>query len=678
MNLDVRVETLKGVGTAMAAKLKRLGIVTVGDLLNHYPRRYDDFSEIIPIRQMRPGAVTFRGKIVNIASRRARGRKLTITEAVIADDTGTVKAIWFNNPFLIKQYPVGTAVMVSGNLEFRNNDLALRAPAIEFDSDDSMHTGRIVAVYPETSGLTSKQLRTIIRPVLQQVDELPETLPKDVIKGASLVSRSKAISELHLPTSKEALAKARHRMAFEELFFIIAASLRLKSQLQSESAAEISFNVEVAQEFVKALPFNITNAQRQAAWQILKDMALPHPMNRLLEGDVGSGKTVVAFMAAVMTVRAGYQAALMVPTDVLARQHYKNAMELLGSLGVSVELVLSKQPAAEKAPILKRIAAGEPSLIIGTHALLGEKVEFGQLGLVVIDEQHRFGVNQRQQLKAKSKLFPHLLSMTATPIPRSLALTVYGDLDVSIIDELPAGRKPIATKVVSGRDKEIAYGFIDGEIKKGRQVFVVCPLIDDSEASESKSVTAEVRRLRGGLFRHRRIEALHAKLTPTERQKIMEQFVAGEIDILVATTVIEVGVDVPNATVMLVEGAERFGLATMHQLRGRVGRSVHDSYCFLASDSEAAGARERLEAMERTQDGFRLAQIDLELRGPGQIYGLRQHGLLDLRIANLSDTKLVSEVREAARSFVDDPAIMVQYPQIVERIQRLQAVTTLD
>ena len=678
MNLDVRVETLKGVGAAMAGKLARLGIETVGDLLNHYPRRYDDFSEIIPIRQMRPGLVTFKGEVVNIATRRARGRKLTITEAVIADGTGTVKAIWFNNPFLIKQYPVGTAVMVSGNLEFRNSDLALRAPAIEFDSDDSYHTGRIVAVYPETHGLTSKQIRTIIRPVLGLIDELPETLPKEVIKESSLVSRTKALSELHLPTSKEALDKARHRMAFEELFFIIAASLRLKNQLQSEAAAEISFDVQVAQEFVKALPFNITNAQRQAAWQILKDMSQPHPMNRLLEGDVGSGKTVVAFMAAVMAVRAGYQAALMVPTDVLARQHYKNATEMLGGLGVPVDLLLSKQSAKERKPVLERVAAGEPSFIIGTHALLGDKVEFGKLGLVVIDEQHRFGVNQRQQLKAKSKLFPHLLSMTATPIPRSLALTVYGDLDVSIIDELPPGRKPIATKVVSGRDKEVAYGFIDGEIKKGRQVFVVCPLIDDSDLSDSKSVNAEVRRLRGGLFRHRQIEALHAKLSPSQRQDIMERFVAGKIDILVATTVIEVGVDVPNATLMLVEGAERFGLATMHQLRGRVGRSVHESYCFLASDSQAAGARDRLEAMERTQDGFRLAQIDLELRGPGQIYGLRQHGLLDLRMANLTDTKLVGEVREAARSFVGDSSLMLKYPQIAERIQRLQAVTTLD
>ncbi|TAK89611.1 ATP-dependent DNA helicase RecG [Patescibacteria group bacterium] len=678
MNVDVRVETLKGVGAAMASKLERLGIVTVADLLNHYPRRYDDFSEIISIRQMKPGAVTFRGKVVNIASRRARGRKLTITEAVIADGTGTVKAIWFNNPYLVKQYPVETSVMVSGNLEFRNNDLALRAPAIELDSDDSMHTGRIVAVYPETHGLTSKQLRTVIRPVLERLEGLPETLPKEIIKEASLVSRQQALSELHLPTSRQALDKARHRLAFEELFFIIAASLRLKSQLQDESAPEIDFNVEVAQEFVKSLPFAITNAQRQSAWQILKDMAQPHPMNRLLEGDVGSGKTVVAFMAATMAVRAGYQAALMVPTDVLARQHFKNATSLLDDLGVPVELVLSKQPAADKAPVLARIKAGQPGLIIGTHALLGESVEFSKLGLVIIDEQHRFGVNQRQQLKTKSRFFPHLLSMTATPIPRSLALTVYGDLDVSIIDELPAGRKPIATKVVSGRDKEVAYGFIDGQIKLGRQVFVVCPLIDDSDSLDAKSVNTEVERLRSGLFRHRRIEALHARLTPPERQKIMERFVAGDIDILVSTTVVEVGVDIPNATVMLVEGAERFGLATLHQLRGRVGRSQHDSYCFLASDSSAPGARERLEAMERTQDGFRLSQIDLELRGPGQIYGKRQHGLLDLRLANLTDTKLVSEVRAAARRFVDDPAIMVQYPQITERIQRLQAITTLD
>lgn len=678
MNTDVRVETLKGVGKVVAGNLARLGINTVGDLLNHYPRRYDDFSNIIPIRMMKPGLVTFRGEVVKIAARRARTRKLSITEAVITDGTGTVKAIWFNQPFLVKQYPVGTQVLLSGKLEFKNNDLALQTPAIEVNAEESQHTGRIVPIYPETQGVTSKQLRSLIMPILPLIDELPETLPEQIIDQQKLMSRTKAVLQLHAPSSERMLQKARNRMAFEELFFIIAASLVIKHEIKTERAPKIELKVDAAQRFVKALDFNLTNAQRQSGWQILQDMTSDKPMNRLLEGDVGSGKTVVALLAAMMAIESGHQVALMVPTDILARQHYQKTHALMEKLGIKTALLLGRQPAAEKKAVLKAAASGATQLVIGTHALVSEAVQFHRLGLVIIDEQHRFGVGQRQKLKEKAGCLPHLLSMTATPIPRTLALTVYGDLDISIIDELPPSRQPIATQVLKPTDRDLAYGFIDKQIKEGRQAFVVCPLIEDSDVLGSKSVTAEVERLRKGPFRHRRIGTLHGRLKPAERDETMAQFVTGDLDILVATSVIEVGIDIPNASIMLIEGAERFGLAALHQLRGRVGRGEHDSYCLVASDSNAPGVMERLQALGRTHDGFRLAQIDLELRGPGQVYGRQQHGMLDLQLADLSDTKLVAAVRKAAHDFVIDESAMLKYPKIVARINQLKSVTSLD
>ncbi len=680
MNLDLRVETLPGVGKAVAIKLERLGIATVGDLIHHYPRRYDDFSNIIPIRAMKAGLVTFRATIHSIAARRVRGRKLQITETILSDGTGTVKAIWFNQSFLVTQYPVGTKVLVAGKVEFRNNDLALQSPAIEKDEHDGegRHTGRIVPIYPETEGLSSRQLRNLITPLLGRLDSLDETLPPEVVKEAKLLDRASALREIHAPTSEPALRRARYRVAFEELFYIIAASLVIKHEIKAETAPAISLDIAVAQRFLKTLDFKLTDAQRAAAWQILQDMQDTIPMNRLLEGDVGSGKTVVAVLAGVMALASGYQAALMVPTDILARQHMARIQPILQKLGYTTTLILGRQPVAEKKPALEAVASGKGQFVIGTHALLSESVQFTNLGLVVIDEQHRFGVEQRQKLRTKAGKLPHLLSMTATPIPRTLALTVYGDLDITLIDTLPPGRKMVATKVLAPVDRAAAYGFIDSHISKGRQVFVVCPLIEDSDVLGLKSVTAEVERLKKGVFSHRRIGMVHGRLKPAERDAVMHQFVGGELDILVATSVIEVGIDIPNATIMLIEGAERFGLAALHQLRGRVGRGVHDSYCFITSDSTAPGVQERLQALERTHDGFRLAQIDLELRGPGQIYGRRQHGMLELEMADLNDTRLVAAVRKAADQFVGDPAAMLQYPKVVQRVNRLKNLTSLD
>jgi ATP-dependent DNA helicase RecG len=670
-----------GVGPKLAEKLARLGISTAGDLIRHYPRRYDDFSKIIPIRLMRPGNVTFKGEVERVAGRYARARKLHLTEAIISDGTGTVKAIWFNQSYLAKTIPTGTPVLVSGELKFKNSDLAMQSPAIEVVEPGRItkNTARIVPVYPETAGLSSKQLRALIQPLLPLVATTEESLPEEVLTSSKLLARAKALSEIHFPSSAQSLARAKSRIAFEELWYLMLTSLVIKGELMTEESAAVPFKVEAAKTFVDVLDFEMTPHQKQAAWEIFQDMAKPRPMNRLLEGDVGSGKTVVATMSAVMAMASDYQVALMVPTEILARQHMAKVTPLLAKLGYETVLVLGKQAAKERKAALERIAAGGPLLIIGTQALIGETVKFPNLGLVIIDEQHRFGVEQRSQLKAKSGRLPHLLSMTATPIPRSLQLTVYGDLDISIIEGLPPGRQPITTKVVDNKDRDKAYEFINAQIDEGRQCFVVCPLIEDSEAlDEVKSVTAEFERLSSGPFKHRRLALLHGRLSSSDKQTVMDSFAAGEIDILVATSVIEVGIDVPNVSTILIEGSERFGLAALHQLRGRIGRGEHSSYCFLLADSKSYGASERLKALERSQDGFRLAQIDLELRGPGQIYGKLQHGALDVQLADISDAKLLAHVRGEALKFLSNPNAMLKYPQVQAKVNALKAVTSLD
>jgi ATP-dependent DNA helicase RecG len=467
-------------------------------------------------------------------------------------------------------------------------------------------------------------------------------------------------------------------LAFEELWYLMLASLAIKHEIQTEEAPIIAFNVAAAQAFTNALEFTLTDFQRQAAWEILQDLRKPRPMNRLLEGDVGSGKTVVATMAAVMALAGNYQAALMVPTEILARQHAAKLTPLLKQLGYPTQLVVGKQTAAERRETFDIAQSEAPTLFIGTQALLSEKLAFRNLGLVIVDEQHRFGVVQRQNLKLKSGRLPHLLSMTATPIPRSLQLTVYGDLDITVIPGLPPGRQPITTKVVAAREREATYRFVNEQITAGRQIFVVCPLIEPSDETGSKSVVAEAERLRQGPLRNRRIGILHGRLSPAEKQGVMNDFASHQLDVLVATTVIEVGIDIPNATVMMIEGAQQFGLAALHQLRGRIGRGQHASYCYLLPETKGIDTMKRLQALERSQDGFRLAQIDLELRGPGQIYGTRQHGTLELQFADISDAKLLAAVRKAAEAFIASPGSLERNPVVAARVSALKAVTSLD
>ncbi|MFI5240287.1 MAG: ATP-dependent DNA helicase RecG [Candidatus Saccharimonadia bacterium] len=677
IELDQPIATVKGVGESQAKKLFRLKIYTVGDLLAHYPRKYNDFTNVSTISKLRPGLVTVQGKIVTSATRRARSKRLTITEAILSDDTGTIKAIWFNQSYLLKSLPKGETVVLSGKLEFRNNDLALQSPLIE--KADSLEAGAsIVPVYRETDGLSSKQIHNIVKTVIANLAPLPENLPNEAIVKYKLLARLVALTEVHLPSSTTILEQAKKRIAFEELFGIILASLSLKQEIKTEKSISIPFDQSVAKLFLEHLDFELTDAQRKVAWQILLDLERDHPMNRLVEGDVGSGKTVVALFAAVMTMSAGFQVVIMVPTEILAIQHFEKISKLLTKLSFKVELIVGNAPAKLKKLAIEATSSGEANLVIGTHALLSRDVKFANLGLVVIDEQHRFGVEQRQILKQKAGILPHLLSMTATPIPRSLALTVYGDLDISIIDELPPGRMPITTKLIKNSERDAMYSIVDQEIEAGRQVFLVCPLIEESENLEAKSVLEESDRLKQSIFSHRTIDVIHGKLSSKDKTEVMQRYRNKEIDILIATSVIEVGIDIPNATIMIIEGADHFGLAALHQLRGRIGRGSQSSVCYLLYDSFSPNVAQRLRALERTNDGFRLAQIDLELRGPGQIYGHAQHGILDLQMADVSDTKLVAEVRDSANAFLRDESAMLNYPYIWENVNALKSVTSLD
>jgi ATP-dependent DNA helicase RecG len=508
---------------------------------------------------------------------------------------------------------------------------------------------------------------------------LPEHLPSWLVKQQKLIIYSRAIMQMHFPSSATALANAKKRLGFEEVFQLSLAALLNKYELYKETAIAIPFKEQLARDFVAKLPFKLTDAQRKTAWQIYKDISTTQPMNRLIEGDVGSGKTVVAAMATIMALEQGFQVAFMAPTEILARQHAETLYRLLENIGYGskVGLLIGGLPAAQKKLAQQRIKTGDIGLMIGTHALIAEKVDMHNLGLIVVDEQHRFGVEQRKKLQAKAGHMPHVLHMTATPIPRSLALTLYGELDVSILDEMPPGRQPIITKIESPNSREQLYKKINQELEDGRQMFVVTPLISDTETSKGLSAEEVYERLSKKDFKHRRIGLLHGRLKSAEKDAVMQKFINHEYDILVSTTVIEVGVDVPNASIMLIEGAERFGLAQIHQLRGRVGRGEHQSYCYLIrSDSQAPSVRMR--ALETINDGFKLAEIDLELRGPGAIYGTTQSGALDLRVAKLSDLHLIAAARNAAQSFIDQGEDLKRYPHLNKKVSALRAVTNLN
>lgn len=678
MKFDTDVAEIKGVGDEVAKKLGILGVKTVLELINYLPRRYDDYSNIAAISDITPGHVTIEAVIKEAKGRYVR-RGMHITEAVASDASGSVRLVWFNQPYRAGALKQNQKYYISGEFDLRRGRFSILNPSVELVSDFPINTARIIPIYRETKGLKSGTIRKLIREAILSTEELPEHLPDWLIKSEKLVPYSQAIREMHFPSTENLLATARRRLGFEEIFELTLAALMNKYEFSHNKSLKIEFKQELAKEFVSKLKFSLTYAQRKVIWQIYQDMEKPHPMNRLVEGDVGSGKTVVAAMAALMAMEQGYQVVLMAPTEILARQHAETLHQLLKTVGHADQIGLligSLKPKAKEL-MHARIKAGDVKLIVGTHALISEKVDMHKLGLIIVDEQHRFGVEQRKKLQAKAGHMPHVLHLSATPIPRSLALTLYGELDISIIDELPPGRQVIKTKIVSPNARKNTYQAIDKEIDEGRQVFIVCPLITESDLSKGLSVDEVYERLNKADFKHRRIGLLHGKLKNEDKEKIMKDFQDGKFDILISTTVIEVGVDIPNAGVMLIVGAEKFGLAQIHQLRGRVGRGAHQSYCYLEmSDSKSPGPR--LKALETTTDGFKLAELDLELRGPGAIYGAVQHGALDLRVAKLTDTKLIASARAAAQNFIDKNEKLEQYPHLAMRISALRAVTNLN
>ena len=677
MNLSTKLEQIKGVGPKTAEQLRLAGLLTVGDLLTFLPRRHEDYTGVVAIVDIQPGKATIKARCEKVQTRMVR-RGLKLTSAVLSDETGKLNAVWFNQPYRTQQLAATDEdFYFSGEFEYNYGRYQLTNPSAEKATELPVQAERLVPVYRAIHGLKSQVVRKVLTELRPLMGMLPETLPESIVKEEHLMSRADAISTMHFPVRIEDVAAARERLAFEELFELLLASQLNKLENQKLAGYHMPFEVDTVKAFVAQLPFQLTAAQKRAAWDILQDFEKSTPMNRLLQGDVGSGKTVVAGLAARQAVSHGYQTALMAPTEILAIQHAATLEGLLAPFGITVGLLIGSVKGKARQTLYEQISDGAVDVVVGTHALIQDTVTFKQLGFVVIDEQHRFGVAQRQKLLSKSGTLPHLLAMTATPIPRSLALTVYGELDVSVLGERPANRLPIITKIISPVSAHTIYAHCDQEIAKGRQVYVVCSLIDDNPDNDIKSVQAEYKRLKNSVFGHRQIGLLHGKMKPSEKDQVMRDFKAQKYDILVSTTVVEVGVDVPNATVMIIENADQFGLSQLHQLRGRVGRSEHQSYCYLMMSSTNKPSQ-RLREIEKSNDGFYLAEVDMQLRGPGEIYGKAQHGALNLQIATLGDTQLIARAQKAAKRCTDTGMDLEALPDLAHRVQYYQRLTTLN
>jgi ATP-dependent DNA helicase RecG len=659
--LSAPLTTLRGVGPRQAARLSRLGLHSIGDILYLLPRRHDDFSNLLPINRLEYGEeVTIVARVESAATRETRGG-VTLFKALLSDGTGMIEATWFNQPYLADRIQRGQQIVVSGKVDEYLGRPCFTSPQWEPLQRELLHTGRLVPVYPLTEGIAARWLRGLVkRTVDYWAPRLPDPLPPSVREQYDLLDLGAALQQAHYPDSHKALEKAQRRLAFGELFVLQLGVLRARHRWRSVPGRQLPIDDESLQSFVLSLPFQLTGAQQRCLGQIVDDLRSTQPMNRLLQGDVGSGKTVVAAAAMALAVTAGTQAAIMAPTEILAEQHYATLSSLFANWPAhppTVHLLTGNVTGPEREAIYAGLAEGSVDVVVGTHAIIQEGVHFRDLALLVIDEQHRFGVRQRATLRQKG-YNPHVLVMTATPIPRSLQLTVWGHLDVSIIDEMPPGREPVATRIILPRERERAYAFVRGQVAKGRQAFIICPLVEESEKIRAKAAVEEYERLQKHVFPDLQLGLLHGRMRSEEKEAVMASLVQGDLDILVATSVVEVGIDVPNATVMFIEGAERFGLAQLHQFRGRVGRGEHSSYCLLLADSTSSEAAERLSAVESTTDGFVLAQTDLDLRGPGEFLGTRQSGLPDLKMASLTDLHLLETARDAARRlFEDDPEL---------------------
>ena len=694
LTLKTPLSTLPAFKKSVLGKLKRLDIATVGDILFHLPRTYEDFSEMKPIGELSPGELcTVSGTVKHLSAGRTFRKHVYVTEATIDDGTGTVRAIWFGNKFIASTLREGLSIRLSGKVTQDKKGFLFQTPDYERAARGATHTARLIPVYPETAGITSRFFRWQISEILKTIRTVPDAMPEEILKRLHLPSLSQALRAIHFPEDENDWKLARKRFAWDEMFIFQLKAQEARSLFETTSAVELTRNRSDTESFVKRLPFQLTQAQKKAVSDILSDIAEPRPMNRLLNGDVGSGKTVVAGIAARAAALTGFQAALLAPTEVLARQHWESLSKLFADEPFQIALLTREYQklgnhTVKKATLASAIQAGIPKIVIGTHAVLQENIRFGNLALIIVDEQHRFGVEQRAYLQSRAGEIsdglrdktPHFLTMTATPIPRTLALAFFGDLDLSVLDELPKSRKPITTKIARNRaDREIVYDFIRKEIGKGRQAFVISPLVEESEALEDvKAATTEADRLRKEVFPDLRISLVHGKLKSREKEAVMEEFRRGKSDILVATSVIEVGIDIPNASVILIENAERFGLAQLHQFRGRVGRAEHQSYCFLFPGEGVSSENTRLDALEKSASGFEIAEADLALRGPGSFFGTRQSGLPDVAMENLTNLKLVELARkEAAELLAADPSLS-HHPLLRETLERFEEKIHLE
>ncbi len=668
---------VRGIGPKLAEHLAKLGVTTIEDMLYLFPRRFDDYTLMKPIHKLVYGeTVTIIGTIWETRARRSRNNQVLV-QSVISDGTGKVQATWFNQQWLANKLKAGMQIVISGKVEQYLGRPVFNSPEWEPLELEPLRTRRIVPIYPLTQGLSSNRMRDIMRSTVSYwAPRVPDPLPESLRQRQKLEPLSEALQQHHFPDSQHALHEARRRLIFDELFLLQLGMQGFRREWQSQPGVEVAVDTAVLDQLQQSLPYTLTNAQQRVIQEIADDMATSTPMNRLLQGDVGAGKTVVAAAALLLVAKAGYQTALMAPTEILAEQHFNGLQPLLEPLGLRLCLLTGSTPAAEKSQIYADLASGEIDLAIGTHALIQEGVTFQNLALAIVDEQHRFGVDQRQALRDKGPSHgehsPHLLTMSATPIPRSLALSLYGDLDLSILDEMPPGRQEIKTRWIRSRERERAYAFIRKHVEEGRQAYIIYPLVEESDKVDAKAAVAEHERLQSKVFPDLQVGLIHGRLSSSEKESVMRNFYEGKLNILVSTSVIEVGVDVPNSTVMLIDGANRFGLAQLHQFRGRVGRGEHQSYCILVADSDTPDAEERLVALTQTNDGFALAEKDLEIRGPGEFFGRRQSGLPELKLASLLDMDMLKIAQTEAQTIAEvDPNLEQPEHQLLrQRVAR--------
>ncbi len=734
IQLKTDLSSIPGVGLKFISKLQKLGIRTVKDLLWHFPFRYEDYSKIVPVGELAVDqSATIQGMINQITTRRTWKKNLYITEAIIVDETGGIKAVWFNQPYVTNILKQGHYYNFAGKVTKSNREIYIASPSYEpIDSvrkGEAKHTAGLIPIYPETRGLTSKGLRFLIKPILKTLEHVEDFLPEEILKANKLPSLHVAIKRMHFPLQAADAVGAKKRFAFENLFLLQMNNLKMKMQIAKEPALKMEIPQSELAQMIQQLPFQLTTSQKTSLEEIAADLAGNKPMNRLLQGDVGSGKTVLAAIAALISAKNNAQTAFMAPTEVLASQHYRTITKTFTNFDGGIALLTANRNELSfgdkndrkmtKAKLLKEISAGNVKIIIGTHAVIQKGVSFANLGLAIVDEQHRFGVNQRAALLKNKEsgimndelrmgngqsskdsnsiihnskfIIPHFLSMSATPIPRTLSLTVFGDLDLSTITELPPGRKEIITKIVAPENRKKAEAFIREQIKAGRQAFVICPRIEAGEVKEGeilteakkkalelKSVNVEFERLSKKIFPDLKVSSLHGKMKGKEKDQIMKDFHDKKYDILISTSVIEVGVDVPNATIMMIEGADRFGLSQLYQFRGRVGRGEHQSYCLLFSGSESGTVLKRLESLIDAKNGFELAEKDLQIRGPGQFLGDKQTGLPDVAMDALQDILLVKATRDSAKEILSNDPELANHPALSARFREFQTKIHLE